>query len=47
VNPQTAERDLKVPYLLRKHLGHMDMGVYVEVVEGGDLRAGEAGSFSH
>jgi len=45
VNPETAERDLKVPYLLRKHLGHMDMGVYVEVVEGGDLRRGDLGSY--
>jgi uncharacterized protein YcbX len=45
VNPDTAERDLKVPYLLRKHLGHMDMGVYVEVVEGGDLREGQVGSY--
>ena len=43
VNPETAERDLKVPYLLRKHFGHMDMGVYVEVVAGGNLRPGDTG----
>lgn len=43
VNPVTAERDLKVPYLLRKELGHMDMGVYVEVEAGGQLRAGQDG----
>ncbi|QBF33035.1 MOSC domain-containing protein [Thalassococcus sp. S3] len=40
VNPETAERDLKLPYLLRKELGHMDMGVYVEVETGGRLQPG-------
>ncbi|WP_299212048.1 MOSC domain-containing protein [uncultured Tateyamaria sp.] len=43
VNPETAERDLKIPYLLRKELGHTDMGVYVEVVSGGTLNVGQAG----
>ncbi|WP_299555804.1 MOSC domain-containing protein [uncultured Tateyamaria sp.] len=43
VNPDTAERDLKIPYLLRKELGHMDMGVYVEVASGGTLNAGQVG----
>ena len=43
VNPDTAERDLKVPYLLRKELGHMDMGVYVEVIAGGHLEVGQTG----
>jgi uncharacterized protein YcbX len=43
VNPETAERDLKLPYLLRKHLGHTDMGVYVEVVKPGELRLGQSG----
>ncbi|WP_299083128.1 MOSC domain-containing protein [uncultured Ruegeria sp.] len=43
VNPETAKRDLKMPYLLRKELGHMDMGVYVEVVSGGTLNVGKAG----
>lgn len=43
VNPETAERDLNLPYLLRKHLGHMDMGVYVEVVTGGTLTVGQCG----
>lgn len=43
VNPESAERDLKIPYLLRKELGHMDMGVYVEVVTGGTLRVGQGG----
>lgn len=43
VNPLTAERDLKLPYLLQKELGHTDMGVYVEVVSGGTLRLGQTG----
>lgn len=43
VNPLTAERDLRVPYLLRKELGHTDMGVYVEVVKGGSLTLGQEG----
>ncbi len=43
VNPLTAERDLKVPYLLRQALGHTDMGVYVEVVKGGSLTSGQQG----
>ncbi len=37
VNPETAARDLRLPYLLRKEFGHMDMGVYAEVVRGGAL----------
>ena len=43
VNPRSAARDLKVPYLLRQKLGHMDMGVYAEVIKGGRLRLGDAG----
>lgn len=43
VNPDTAERDLKIPYLLRKELGHSDMGVYVEVATGGVLNTGQGG----
>lgn len=43
VNPLTADRDLKVPYLLRKELGHTDLGVYVEVVKGGRLTPGQHG----
>ncbi len=43
VNPKTAERDLKIPYLIRQLMGHMDMGVYVEVVNGGTLAVGQTG----
>lgn len=44
VNPVTAERDIKIPYLIRKHLGHMDMGVYAEVAAGGELSVGHQGT---
>ncbi len=40
VNPATAARDLKLPYLLRKELGHMDMGVYAEVLSPGRITPG-------
>ncbi len=43
VNPITAERDLKIPYLLRKEFGHMDMGIYVEVLSGGVLQQNSTG----
>ncbi|WP_323766744.1 MOSC domain-containing protein [Antarctobacter sp.] len=46
VNPITAERDLKIPYLLRKHLAHTDMGIYVEVANGGTLSVGQSGHSS-
>jgi uncharacterized protein YcbX len=42
VNPGTAQRDLKVPMLLRKHYGHIDMGFYVVVQSPGTLRIGDA-----
>ncbi len=43
VNPISTKRDLKIPYLLRKELGHMDMGVYLEIVVGGRLAVGQSG----
>lgn len=42
VNPETAERDAKPPKALREHFGHMDMGVYAEVVEGGRIALGDS-----
>lgn len=42
VNPETAERDAKPPKLLREHFGHMDLGVYAEVIEGGRVAVGDA-----
>ncbi len=41
VNLKTAERDLKTPTLLREHYGHMDMGVYAEILEGGVITLGD------
>ncbi|MEM7489915.1 MAG: MOSC domain-containing protein [Pseudomonadota bacterium] len=42
VNPDTADRDLPVPRLIHGARGHVDMGVYAEVVEGGLVRLGDA-----
>ena len=42
VNPETAERDMNIPLTLRKGFGHMNMGVYARVVEGGSLNRGSA-----
>ena len=41
VDPDTAQRDLPVPRLIRQAHGHLDMGVYAEVVEGGTIRLGD------
>ncbi|WP_227268419.1 MOSC domain-containing protein [Roseobacter weihaiensis] len=43
VNPDTAKRDLNVPRLLRQNEGHLDMGIYAEVVEGGTIKLGDVG----
>jgi uncharacterized protein YcbX len=42
VNPLTAERDATPPRSLRQSFGHMDLGVYAEVVEGGLVAVGDA-----
>lgn len=42
VNPTTAERDLNVPRALKRGFGHVDMGVYAEVIAGGEVAAGDA-----
>jgi uncharacterized protein YcbX len=41
VNPNTAERDLDVPSLLRQHYGHIDCGVFVAVTVGGQVGVGD------
>ncbi|MEM7302785.1 MAG: MOSC domain-containing protein [Pseudomonadota bacterium] len=41
VNPATAERDIKLPALLRKTYGHFDMGVYAEVISDGAVCVGD------
>jgi hypothetical protein len=42
VNPDTAERDVNVPRGIRRHFGHIDMGIYAEVLEGGRVAVGDA-----
>ena len=42
VNPATAERDLDIPVILRREFGHVHMGVYAEVVAGGETATGDA-----
>lgn len=46
VNPADARRDLPVPRLLAQHFGANEMGAYAEVFEGGDVRIGDAVSYS-
>jgi uncharacterized protein YcbX len=41
VNPDTAERDIPLPYLLKKTYGHSDMGLYLEVLENGEIAIGD------
>ncbi|ACL60227.1 MOSC domain containing protein [Methylobacterium nodulans ORS 2060] len=41
VDPATGERDLAIPRALMQHLGHVDCGVYAEVVAGGPIRCGD------
>ena len=42
VDPDTAARDLNIPHTLMRRFGHMDCGVYAEVVCGGDVAEGDA-----
>ncbi|MFM7690841.1 MAG: MOSC domain-containing protein [Alphaproteobacteria bacterium] len=42
VNPETAARDADPPRDLRRHFGHADLGVYAEVLEGGQVALGDA-----
>lgn len=42
VNPATGARDATPPRSLREHFGHLDLGVYGEVVAGGRLAVGDA-----
>ncbi len=41
VNPTTAIRDINVPKKLHESYAHMDMGIYTEVVEGGEIKCGD------
>jgi len=41
VNPETAERDADPVGELRRHYGHVDLGVHAEVVEAGQFSLGD------
>ncbi len=41
VNPTTAERDLDIPAALQRNFGHNLMGIYAEVMAGGDIAIGD------
>ncbi|GAB5470072.1 MAG: MOSC domain-containing protein [Rhodospirillales bacterium] len=41
VNPDSAKRDLNIPRTLRAGYGHLDMGVYLRVVEEGAIKPGD------
>ncbi|NNM74010.1 MOSC domain-containing protein [Enterovirga aerilata] len=41
VDPATGERDMEIPKTLMRRLGHVDCGIYAEIVAGGELRPGE------
>ena len=41
VDLKTGLRNIKTPKLLRQNYGHMDMGVYAEVIEGGEIALGD------
>jgi uncharacterized protein YcbX len=42
VNPLTAQRDLDIVAALGRAFGHINMGVYAEVVAGGEIAVGDA-----
>ncbi|MEM6940976.1 MAG: MOSC domain-containing protein [Pseudomonadota bacterium] len=42
VNLDTGLRDIDVPKALQRLYGHRDMGVYAHVVQGGEIRLGDA-----
>ena len=41
VDPDTAARDLDIPPTLSRHLGHMDCGIYAEVIADGEIAIGD------
>jgi hypothetical protein len=42
VNPETAARDLAIPRTLMTDYGHADCGIYLNVIEGGEIGLGDA-----
>lgn len=41
VDPQTAERDMNIPRALQHGFGHANLGVYAEVLAGGEIARGD------
>jgi uncharacterized protein len=41
VNPVTAERDLDIAAALERAFGHINMGVYAEVLADGEIAVGD------
>lgn len=41
VEPRTGIRDLEIPGTLMRAFGHMDCGIYAEVIAGGTIAAGD------
>lgn len=41
VNPESAERDTAIPPTLQRTYDHANLGIYAEVIEGGDIRPGD------
>jgi uncharacterized protein YcbX len=41
VNPLTAFRDINIPKELLVNFGHVDMGIYAKVIEGGVINTGD------
>ncbi len=41
VNPDTAERDIRVPKELLKHFGHIHMGIYIEIQNSGNVNVSD------
>ena len=41
VNPETGERDLNIPLTLQRGFQHIDMGIYAEVLDAGDIALGD------
>jgi uncharacterized protein YcbX len=41
VDPDTAARDLNIPHTLMRTYGHADLGVYAEVISGGEIATGD------
>ncbi|MEM9062268.1 MAG: MOSC N-terminal beta barrel domain-containing protein [Pseudomonadota bacterium] len=40
-SPETGQRDAQIPSTLRRRYGHMDFGVYAQVVSGGEVKLGD------